>query len=131
MELFIIFLSSILITIAYNYWKYRYRKTQSILLESINNYETKLKETKENYTIKLWAVYKYTEEDIQKLIINKESLDIVVKILTYYTATATDNLRWQVDTNKILRASGNADWFHEMLVFFWKLQNESNKPANV
>lgn len=116
----------------YHYKKYldrKYKNTNKILLDSINNYEKQLQETREKFTIKLWTVYKHTDEDLQKLKINKEALDIVVKILTYYTATATDALRSQMDTNKLLTASGNVSWFHEMLVFFWKLQQEANKQV--
>jgi len=126
---YIIFTIAIIIAIiiSYHYWKYKYSKTQKILLESINNYEKQLKETKERYTISLWAVYQPTQEELEKLSINKEAIDIVVKTLTYYTAKATDALRSQTDTNKLLTASGNVSGFHEMLVFFWKLQQEANK----
>lgn len=128
---YIIFIA-IIILAWYHYKRYldkKYKNTQKILLDSVNNYEKQLQETKEKYTIKLWTVYKHTDEDLQKLKINKEALDIVVKILTYYTATATDALRSHKDTNSLLTASGNVSWFHEMLVFFWKLQQEANKPV--
>ena len=124
MDFFITLLVTIAITSAFHYWKHKYSKTQKVLLESINNYEKQLKETKEKYTISLWTVYQPTQEELQRLAINKEAIDIVVKTLTYYTAKATDALRYQTDTNKLLTASWNVSWFHEMLVFFWKLQQQ-------
>ena len=91
MDFFIILLIAISITSAFHYGKYKYNKTQKVLIESINNYEKQLKETKEKYTISLWAVYQPTQEELHRLAINKEAIDIVVKTLTYYTAKAADS----------------------------------------
>lgn len=130
MEYFLIFflllfiIASAIVTYLYFKSKKQNKTLQDFMLQNINDNEIKMQQVKNTNTAQFWVIDKYDDNDLKKIKLNLEVLDSVVRILTYYTAISSDVLREETDTNKILRASGRSNAYHEMLFFFYKLKPE-------
>lgn len=78
-------------------------------------------EKQKDKQIIFWVIDKYTDKDINFLKWNKQTLNIILKIIIFYIAYKTDLMRSKDKDISIDNKIWQVDQLHELYNFFYKL----------